>query len=102
MRWDLGVEGLAVLVAMALVFGAVTGFLFRASHGWLAGLLGTAAAFVLGAVVSEGLFGWATEAELQPNIGGLSFDETMLALVLGLIVVAVARSLGRRRTGAPA
>jgi hypothetical protein len=43
--------------------------------------------FGLGLLVSELLFGWATEEDLQPNIDGLSRDEVLL---IGLVPVAVA------------
>jgi branched-subunit amino acid ABC-type transport system permease component len=42
-------------------------------------------------------FGWATAAELQPNIDGLSFDEVMLfATVSGIVVVLATWYLTRR------
>ncbi len=46
--------------------------------------------------MSEVWFGWATGAELQPNIDGLSFDETLLLSPLfGLGAVAATWVLNR-------
>ena len=38
---------------------------------------------------SEGLFGWATEEELQPNVDGLSRDEILLSSVLTTLIVVL-------------
>jgi hypothetical protein len=50
------------------------------------------AAFFLGGLfVSEVMFGTAPEAELQPNIDGLSFDEALLGgLIVGLAATIAA------------
>ncbi len=43
-------------------------------------------------------FGWATEEDLQPNIDGLSFDETLLfGLLAGIASVVITRYVTRRR-----
>jgi hypothetical protein len=48
------------------------------------------------------VFGWATEADLQPNIDGLSFDEVLLGLFIAVPAVLVARFLvGRSRPRRP-
>jgi hypothetical protein len=57
--------------------------------------------FVIGLVVSEGLFGWATDEELQPNMDGLSFDEVLLTFLVGVVVVLMARALMWRRSHRP-
>ena len=63
----------------------------------LATAITTVACFGVGSVTSEGLFGWATEEELQPNIDGLSRDEVLLSSVLTTaVVVLVMRYLARR------
>ena len=102
-QWDLGIQGVAVLILMSLIFGAFTQAVFwgRASR-WL-WLVASAAFFVMGLFISEVWFGWATEEELQPNIDGLSFDEVMLGFVIGIPIVLVARYLvGRsQRTVTP-
>lgn len=99
MQWDLGLWGLAVLGAISLGFGAfaalVTGGAAARRLG--AAAITTAACLVVGVLTSEGLFGWATEEELQPNVDGLSRDEVLLSGVLTTaVVVLVARHLERR------
>jgi len=78
MTWDLGAQGLGLLLVMAAGFGVVARLLARTtlSHGrWLAVVV---VYFVIGLFVSEVWFGWATEEDLQPNVDGLSFDEVLL------------------------
>ncbi len=97
MQWDLGLQGIAVLIGLSLAFGIYTQLVFwnRASL-WLGPIAG-AVSFVVGIFISEALFGWATAEELQPNIDGLSFDEVVLAYVVGAIIVLAARYLTRDR-----
>jgi hypothetical protein len=57
--------------------------------------------FLIGLIVSEGLFGWATEEELQPNMDGLSFDEVLVTFLVGIVVVLVARAFVWRRSHRP-
>ncbi|MFZ5847573.1 MAG: hypothetical protein ACOYX5_09355 [Actinomycetota bacterium] len=99
MQWDLGLQGLVVLGGMSLGFGVVAGILVngaRARRLW-ALLITTVVCFGLGLLTSEGLFGWADEEELQPNIDGLSRDEVLLSSVLATAtVVLVMRYLARR------
>lgn len=78
MTWDLGAQGVGLLLAMAVGFGVVARILARTTlaHGrWLVAVL---AYLVSGLFVSEVWFGWATEEDLQPNVDGLSFDEVLL------------------------
>ena len=103
MRWDLGLEGWAVLGAMSLGFGLLAGLVVGKGVGRrvLATVITTVACFGVGLITSEGLFGWATEEELQPNVDGLSRDEVLLSSVLttALIVLTMrylARRAGRR------
>jgi hypothetical protein len=98
MQWDLGPEGLALLVVMSLVFGVVTQLVFWGRGVWWAGLVGAAVSFVLGLFISEVWFGWATETELQPNIGGLSFDEVLIGYLLLGVVMLVLRYVTRDKT----
>ncbi|GAB3763524.1 hypothetical protein FB382_001181 [Nocardioides ginsengisegetis] len=95
MEWDLGFEGLAVLAAMSLGFGAFAGLVVTRSveHRLLAAAITTVACFAVGLVTSEVLFGWATEEELQPNVDGLSRDEVLLSSVLttALVVLVMRR-----------
>ncbi|GAA4400896.1 hypothetical protein GCM10023168_10050 [Fodinibacter luteus] len=99
MQWDLGIDGLLYLAAMSLAFGVLAALLVGkgAAYRLWAGAITTTACFGIGLFVSEVLFGWATEEELQPNIDGLSRDEALLSsVVTTVIVVLVMRYLGRR------
>jgi hypothetical protein len=97
MRWDLGLQGLGLLVAMSLSFGVIAQLVLgRATTRWL-WLVAAAGYFVGGLFVSEVWFGWATQEGLQPNIDGLSFDEVLLlGLVPGILTVLVTRYVTRR------
>lgn len=97
MQWDLGLQGLGVLLVMSLGFGVVAHLVAgRVTTRWL-WLIATATYFIAGLFVSEVWFGWATAAELQPNIDGLSFDEVLLfALVPGILVVLATWYVTRR------
>jgi len=101
-QWDLGLQGAAVLGAISLGFGLFAGLCVghgRAYRVWATAIT-TVACFVVGAVTSEVLFGWATEEELQPNIDGLSRDEVLLSSVLTTaVVVLVMRYLAHRAKG---
>jgi hypothetical protein len=100
-EWDLGLQGVAVLLVMSLAFGAFTQAVFwNHATRWL-WLAVSALMFGIGLFVSEGLFGWATEEELQPNIEGLSFDEVAVTFLVGIVVVLVARAFEWRRSHRP-
>lgn len=108
MEWDLGIEGLALLAAMSLGFGLVAGVLVggSAAHRLLGVAITTVACCGVGLLVSEWMFGWATEEELQPNIDGLSRDEALLSSVLTTAIVVlvmrrVARGAGSGRGPSP-
>jgi hypothetical protein len=78
MEWDLGIRGVGLLLAMSLGFGLIGQLLaWRLTPHWL-WPAATVIYFMSGLFVSEVWFGWATEADLQPNIDGLSFDEVLL------------------------
>src|SRR5512132_2438580 len=96
-QWDLGLQGVGLLISMSLGLGVITQLVAgRATTRWL-WLIAAAGYFVGGLFVSEVLFGWATQEELQPNIDGLSFDEVLLlGLVPGIMTVLVTRYLTRR------
>lgn len=101
MQWDLGLQGVAVLALMSLAFGVFTQFVFWGhATRWL-WLAAAAVMFVVGLFISEVWFGWATEADLQPNIEGLSLDETLLGFAIGIAVVLVARVFVWRRSNPP-
>ena len=98
MNFDMGLYGLGVLVAMSIGFGALAAVVtWRSASHWV-GPIGGAAFFLGGLFVSEVMFATATEAELQPNIDGLSFDEALLGgVILGLVATIVAWLLTRHR-----
>ena len=99
MDWDLGLWGAAYLLVLSAAFGAVAHVIAgRVTTRWL-WLIATAGFFGVGLFISEVLFGWATEEDLQPNIDGLSRDEVLLALVPGIAAVLFARRWGQRRHG---
>jgi uncharacterized membrane protein YhhN len=96
MQWDLGLQGVALLVGMSLAFGALAQLIAgRRTTRWM-WVIGAGTYFVAGLLTSEAWFGWATEEELQPNIDGLSFDEVLLFGVLaGLASVLITRYVAR-------
>lgn len=98
MQWDLGLQGLGLLIAMSLGFGVIAQLVVgRTTTRWL-WLTAAAGYFVGGLFISEVWFGWATQEELQPNIDGLSFDEVLLiGLVPGIVTVLVTRYATRRQ-----
>jgi hypothetical protein len=97
-QWDLGIQAVALLVVMSLAFGAFTQLVFWGRGVWWVGLAAAALSFVVGLVISEVWFGWATAEELQPNIDGLSFDEVLIGYLIGGVIVLVLRYLTRDRT----
>jgi hypothetical protein len=96
MQWDLGIQGLGVLVATSIGFGLIAHLILRKKSGWV-WVIAAAAFFAVGLIVSEVWFGWATEQELQPNIDGLSFDEVLLAALISLVAVGVIRYWTHRK-----
>ena len=102
MQWDLGLQGLGVLALMSLGFGLIAQLAVgRVTTQWLWAIAG-ATYFVAGLLISEVWFGWATAAELQPNIDGLSFDEVLLiGLVPGILAVVATWYATRTRQHAP-
>ena len=104
MEWDLGLQGVAVLLAMSLAFGVLAQLIAgRATTRWL-WLIAAATFFVAGLLTSEVWFGWATEEDLQPNIDGLSFDEVLLfGLLAGVGSVLITRYITHHhKPGSPA
>lgn len=101
MQWDLGLQGIGVLIALSLGFGIFAQLVFWRSTRWV-GLIASVVAFAVGVVISEVWFGWATAEELQPNIDGLSFDEVLIGFLIGIPAVLVAKYLiGRSHSQQP-
>lgn len=101
MQWDLGWQGVGVLAALSLGFGAITQLVFWARSTWWAGLAGAVVFFLLGLFISEVWFGWATEVELQPNIDGLSFDEVLIGFLVSIPLLLAFRFAVRSRLHKP-
>ena len=101
MQWDLELQSVLVLGAISLGFGLLSALMVGngAARRVVALATTTVACFGVGLVVSEGLFGWATEEELQPNIDGLSRDEVVLSSVLTTAVVVLVMRYLHRGTG---
>ncbi len=97
MDWDLGFAAVGLLLVMSLGFGLLAQLVAgRGTTRWM-WLVGAGSFFVIGLLISEAWFGWATEEDLQPNYDGLSFDETLLAVFPSIAVVMVVRRLIHRR-----
>jgi sterol desaturase/sphingolipid hydroxylase (fatty acid hydroxylase superfamily) len=97
MQWDLGPLGFGVLLVMSLGFGVIAQLVMgRVTTRWLWAVAATTY-FLAGLFISEVWFGWATEAELQPNVDGLPFDEVLLiGPVAGILVVFLTWYVTRR------
>jgi hypothetical protein len=97
MDYDLGIQGLAIVIGTSLTFGLVAQLVAGRGATWM-WLLG-AAGFFLGALIaSEVLFAWATVDDLQPQIDGLSFDEALLGgMIVGIPTVLVGWIVNHRR-----
>ena len=99
MNYDLGLQGLALLVIPALVFGlAAQLIVWRSATHWM-WLIASVAWFLGGMFASEVLFGAeTTEENLQPLIDGLLWDEALMGgFVVGLITVVVVWFATRHR-----
>ena len=106
MQWDLGLSGLGMLLVMSLAFGLIAHVvLFALGQAPTRSLwaIGAATYFLAGLFISEVMFGWATEDDLQPNIDGLSFDEVLLfALIPGIVAVLTTWDVVHRARSAAA
>ncbi len=91
MKLDLALEGFALLFMFSVIFGGVAHVLLaRTSTRWM-WLIGALAFGLGGLVASEVFFGNATTEDIQPIIGGLAVDESLLGgLIVGVPVVLVA------------
>jgi hypothetical protein len=98
MNYDLGLQGLALLIVPALAFGLVAQLIvWRSATHWM-WLIGAVAWFIGGLFASEVLYGSeTTEENLQPLIDGLLWDEALLAgLVTGVVAVVITWFATRR------
>ena len=91
MNYDLGLQGLALLIIPALAFGLVAQLIvWKSATHWM-WLIGAIAWFIGGLFASEVLFGAeTTEENLQPLIDGLLWDEALIGgLVTGVVAVVI-------------
>jgi hypothetical protein len=95
-KWDLGIQGISLLLLMAVTFGLVVEVIWGRAHWHWLWPAATVAGFVIAVLVSEAWFGWATAEDLQPNIDGVSYDETLLGLMLTALAVLTVRLVTRR------
>jgi uncharacterized membrane protein YhhN len=96
-EFDLGLQAMAILVGLSLAFGIIAQVILGGDTRWI-WLIGAIGYFIGGLIASEVIFSWATVAELQPQIDGLSFDEALLGgFVVGVPVVLLVWWVSRRR-----
>ena len=91
MNYDLGLQGLALLIIPALAFGLVAQLIvWKSATHWM-WLIGAIAWFLGGLFASEVLYGSeVTEQNLQPLIDGLLWDEALIGgLVTGVVAVVI-------------
>lgn len=96
MQWDLGLRGIGLLVVMSLGFGVIAQLVMWRATTHRLWLIAAVTYFLSGLFISEVWFGWATEEELQPNIDGLSFDEVLLGVIPGIVMVLAVWYVTRR------
>jgi Na+/proline symporter len=96
-EWDLGLQGIGLLLAMSMGFGLVAQLVMWRVTTHRLWIIGAVTYFLSGLFVSEIWFGWATEEDLQPNIDGLSFDEVLLLGTLISILVVLATWMVHQR-----
>lgn len=100
MQWDLGLQGVALLLGMSVAFGALAQLVAGRGTTHRLWLVAASTFLITGLLTSEVWFGWATEKDLQPNIDGLSFDEVLLiGLLAGIASVLVTRYLSHQHAG---
>ena len=91
MQFDLGLQGLGLLIIISLIFGVVAQVVAgrRAGTHWL-WLIAATGWFIGGLFASEVVWGKLTVEEIQPIIDGLAFDEAMLGGLIGGVAVWLA------------
>lgn len=88
MQFDLGLQGLGLLIVISLGFGLAAQFVVRTGTRWM-WLIAATGWFVGGLFASEVLFGSATVDEIQPIIDGLAFDEALLGGLIGGVTAVI-------------
>jgi hypothetical protein len=103
MNYDLGLQGLALLIVPALLFGLLAQLVvWRSATHWM-WLIGAVAWFLGGLFASEVLYGAeTTEQNLQPLIDGLLWDEALIGgFLIGVLAVVVTWFATRRHVSEP-
>ncbi|HEX5014198.1 MAG TPA: hypothetical protein VFV72_08570 [Candidatus Limnocylindrales bacterium] len=91
MQWEIGLQGVGILLVISLVFGLLVQVGGRAESRWL-WLVAATGWFVGGLIASEYVFGTMTIDEIQPIVDGLAFDEALLGgLIVGIPTAIAAR-----------
>jgi len=98
-QFDLGVQGLGILLAGSLICGLVAYFIRASATPWI-GPLAALGWFVGGLFVSEVMFATATVGQVQPVIDGLAFDESLLGGLIGGGLTTLVTWFLTRRGGA--
>src|SRR5512141_1772543 len=90
-QFDLGLQGLGILVVISLVCGVFAQVVLSGGSRWM--WLTAAAGWLIGGLfASEVVWGRSTSQELQPIIDGLAFDESLLGgLIGGVLAVVITR-----------
>jgi hypothetical protein len=100
-QFDLGLQGLGILVLISLAFGLFAQLVLSGGNRWM-WLIAAIGWFVGGLIASEVIWGAMTEDEIQPIIDGLALDESLLGgLIGGIALVIVARLATRGITHRP-
>lgn len=96
MTFDMGLQGLGILLAISLLFGAASQLLLGLRRSRWVWLIGAVAWFAGGMFASEVVWGTLTVDEIQPIIDGLALDESLLGgLLAGVTAIVVTWLLTR-------
>jgi hypothetical protein len=98
MQFDMGLGGLGLLAVISLGFGVGAQLIVGRDHTRWMWLIGAVAWFAGGLFASEVVWGGLTEAELQPIIDGLAFDESLLGGVIVGVAAVIATWYATRRS----
>jgi hypothetical protein len=88
-QFDLGLQGLGILVGLSLAFGLIAQVVGRAGTRW-DWLVAASGCFIGGLIASEVIWGTLTVQEIQPIIDGLAFDEALLGGLIGGVLAFLA------------
>jgi hypothetical protein len=90
-----------MLAAMSLGFGLLAQLFAGRGTTRCMWLIGASTFFVVGLLISEVWFGWATEADLQPNIDGLLRERGATRDIPSIAIVVLTRHMVKRRSSMP-